>query len=415
MRRIVVVGASLAGVSAVEELRLQGFGGEIVLVGAEDQLPYDRPPLSKALLAGEREPAACLLRPESWYAEHDVELALGVAATGLDVAARRVALADRSSLRFDGLVIATGSRPIELAGDRPAGVQTLRTLDDAVALRDSLHEGASLAVVGGGFIGAEVASTAIGLGASVTLIEALSAPLARVLGDTIGGECARLHRAHGVDLRCGVPVTGFAGSATVRGVELADGSIVAADVVLVGLGVRPNTYWLDGSGVAVGDGVLCDSACRSSVPGVVAAGDVARWEHPVLGSLRLEHWDNAIGQGHAAAVSLLHPGTAAAYAPTPYVWSDQHGLRFQLVGRPAADDEVQVVWGSFDERSVLVLYARDGVLTAGLTLGAARFQRPLRELVAARSPLDPAVARLRAHADAPRRQGASARLEASAA
>jgi 3-phenylpropionate/trans-cinnamate dioxygenase ferredoxin reductase subunit len=398
VRRILVVGASLAGIAAAEELRLQGFEGELLMIGAEERHPYDRPPLSKGLLTGALEPEACLLRRSEWEDELDVQLLLGSPATGLDLAARRVTLASGAQVLFDGLVIATGAEPVELPGRRLIGVHTLRTIDDALAIRARLTGGARLAVVGGGFIGSEVAASATRYGGSITVIEALSAPLARVLGTAIGGAIAQLHSAHGVNVRCGVPVSGLQGTERVEGVLLANGSIVEADVVVVGLGVRPCCEWLLGSGLALNDGVVCDAFCRTAVPIVVAAGDVARWAHPMLGSVRLEHWDNAVGQGQAAAISLLKPEGARPFAPVPYVWSDQYDRKLQLVGHPRPGDKAFVASGSLDDCEFLALYGREGQLTAGLGVNKPGLIRFLRELLDNRASLDTAITSLRERA-----------------
>jgi 3-phenylpropionate/trans-cinnamate dioxygenase ferredoxin reductase subunit len=392
LQRVVVVGASLAGVAAAEELRRRGFDGELVLVGDEERLPYDRPPLSKDVLAGRREPDATLLRPASLYDELEVELALGRPATGLDLARRRVRLGDTTELAFDGLVIATGAAPVMLGGPRLDGVHPLRTLEDCLAIRERLSAARRVVIVGGGFIGAEVAATAVAGGAHVTLLEGLPQPMSRVLGLTIGELCATMHREHGVDVRCSTTVAGLVGQDVVQGVRLRDGTVVEADLVVVGIGVRPSTGWLEGSGLELADGVVCDPYCRSSHPSVVAAGDVARWTHPTLGAVRIEHWENAIRQGQAAASTLLSPEHAEVYAPVPYVWSDQYDRKIQIVGRPADGDEMVVVDGSLEERRFVVLYGRAGVLTAGLAFNRSRPIRLVRDMLATGTRLAEAVA-----------------------
>lgn len=366
-RSVVVVGASVAGVAAAEELRRRGFDGPLTVVGEEARAPYDRPPLTKAVLAGE-DPAACALRPPAWPQELGIDLRTGTRAARLDPAARTVELASGERLAYEGLVLATGSTPRELPGPSLAGVFTVRTLDDALALRAALVPGARLVVVGGGFIGAEVAATARGLGAEVTIVEGEATPLARALGAEIGGFVARMHAEEGVEMRCGVPVAGLEGERRVERVRLADGSALAADVVVVGLGVRPNTAWLEGSGLALEDGVPCDAFCRTAAPGVLAAGDVARWEHPRLGSVRIEHWENAVAQGRFAAGALLGL-EGEPYAPVPYVWSDQYGHKIQIVGRREHGDELVVVDGSLAERRCVAAYvAGGGRVTAAVTV-----------------------------------------------
>jgi NADPH-dependent 2,4-dienoyl-CoA reductase/sulfur reductase-like enzyme len=359
---VIVAGASLAGLRAAQALRRRGFDGRLVLVGEERHPPYDRPPLSKDVLAGRWEPERThLLRAGD--ADLAAEWRLGTRATGLDVAARRLHLAGGESLAFDGLVIATGAAPRRLRGAPDlAGVFVLRTLDDCLALRAALERGPRVAVVGAGFIGAEVAATCRARGLAVSLVEALPVPLGRSLGEPVGRVLASLHRDHGVDLRCGVGVARLLGGSRVEGLELSDGARIAADVVVVGVGVAPATDWLAGSGLELDDGVACDAACAAA-PGVVAAGDVARWWHTLFGErLRVEHWTNAVEQAEAAAARLLDGAGALPYAPVPYFWSDQYDRKIQFAGRAGPDDETALVDGSFEERRFVLLYARAGRL-----------------------------------------------------
>jgi 3-phenylpropionate/trans-cinnamate dioxygenase ferredoxin reductase subunit len=386
---ITIVGASLAGVSAAEELRQLGFEGEIILIGDEARLPYDRPPLSKAVLAGSRELDDCLLRPESWYDELDIDLALGVGAVGVDTAGRRVKLADGRAVAFDSLVIATGAAAVEFDGIEMDGVYTLRTADDAVAIRSRLPSIERMVVVGGGFIGAEVAATARSYGVAVTIIEGMPTLMSRVVGEEIGELCADMHKDHGVEVRCRTTVARLLGAAAVRGVELADGTVVESEMVVIGVGARPNTAWLEDCGLVLENGVVCDAACRTSVPGIVAAGDVARWNHPALGMVRVEHWDNAVQQGRAAAATLLMNGEP--YAPVPYVWSDQYDRKIQVVGMPAGGDEMVVVDGSLADRRFVVLYGRGGRLTGGLAFNRSRPIRIVRSLLAENSSFEHAL------------------------
>jgi 3-phenylpropionate/trans-cinnamate dioxygenase ferredoxin reductase subunit len=386
--RIVVVGASLAGLRAAETLRREGFGGQVTVAGAEDRLPYDRPPLSKQVLAGTWDVERTSLVDESGSADDlDVDWELGRTAVALDLGTREVILDDDRQLGFDGLVLATGSTVRTLPGtpDLP-GVHTLRTLEDCLALRDEFTAGPNrVVVVGAGFIGAEVAATARGRGLEVTLLEALPVPLGRVLGEEMGSVCAAVHRDHGVDLRLGTGVDGFDGSDRVERVRLSDGSAVDADVVVVGIGVTPNTSWLEGSGLTVDNGVVCDETCRAA-PGVVAAGDIARWPNRLFGEvMRLEHWDNAQGQGEHAARTLLADldGRAAEpYAPVPWFWSDQYDRKLQLAGLSGPDDEVRVVEGSIDERAFVALYGRAGRLVGVLGMNRARGVVRYRQLIA---------------------------------
>lgn len=369
---IVVVGASLAGLRAAEELRRLGYDGTLTLVGAEPHLPYDRPPLSKDFLAGTTEADALALRRQP-YDELGLDLRLGVRATGLDVDAR-VVRTDAGDLAYDGLVVATGAAARRLP-DQPdlPGIHVLRTLDDALALRADLASASRVVVVGAGFIGAEAAATCRARGLAVTVLEALPSPMVRGVGTLIGDTLAGLHRDHGVDLRTGVGVAGFAGTDRVEQVLLADGSALDADVVLVGVGAVPVTDWLDGSGLTIDNGVVCD-ATLSAAPGVVAAGDVARWPNPAAGGdlVRLEHWTNATEQGVAAAARLLAAeGEAEPFSSVPFVWSDQYDVKIQVVGHVSGDDTVEVVDGSLDDRRFVALFGRGDRLT-----GAVAFSRP---------------------------------------
>jgi NADPH-dependent 2,4-dienoyl-CoA reductase/sulfur reductase-like enzyme len=399
MQRVVIVGASLAGLRAAETLRQAGFDGEVVLVGAETHLPYDRPPLSKQVLAGEWEPDRIGLRPTEVYDEMQLDLRLGRTARTLDLAARRVVLDGDEPLPFDGLVIATGAVPRTLPGTPAvAGIHVLRTLDDCLAIRAELDAGARrVVVVGAGFIGAEVAATARRRGLEVTILEALPVPLGRALGEEMGRVCGELHRDHGVDLRLGVGVEGFDGTDRVAAVRLADGSRVEADVVVVGIGVRPATDWLEGSGLTLRDGVVCDERSAAvGAAGVFAAGDVARWPNPLFGEeMRVEHWTNAVEQGDAAARNLLawargEPGEP--FAPVPYFWSDQYDTKIQFVGRAAPGDRVAVVRGSVAERKFVAIYGREGRVVGCLGFSMPRWVMQFRRLIAERATWDDALA-----------------------
>lgn len=365
---IVVVGAGMAGLQTVVALRAQGYAGPLTLVGAEPEAPYDRPPLSKQVLAGRQPPDAAALDVDDLGAEWR----LGERATALDVDARRVTLAGGEALDFDGLVIATGAAPRRIPGWPDLdGVHVLRTLDDSNALRAALTAAPRrLVVVGAGFIGCEVAATARALGVDVALVEPLPAPCVRALGEEMGAFVADLHRAHGVDVRLGAGVAGVRSDGDgVAGVELDDGTAIDADVVVVGIGVAPVTDWLAGSGLDIEGGVVCDATCAAA-PGVVAAGDVARWYHAGYGeTIRVEHWDNAVDQGaHAGRTLLAHltGGTAEPYTPVPWFWSDQYDRKLQMVGRPAPDCTVDVVEGSVDDGRFVATYTRAGEVTAVL-------------------------------------------------
>jgi NADPH-dependent 2,4-dienoyl-CoA reductase/sulfur reductase-like enzyme len=380
---IVVVGASLAGLRCAEALRREGYDGRLTLIGAEQLLPYDRPPLSKEMLRGTREPdQISLVRPER-FDPLEVELRLGTRATGLDQAGRAVLLGGGERIGFDGLVIATGATPRRLAGTPDlAGIHTLRTLDDSLAIRSQLDGSPRVVVVGAGFIGSEVAASCRELGLDVSVIEMLSEPLENALGPRLGATCAALHRDHGVDLRCGTGVDGFVGDERVEAVRLRDGSTLAADLVVVGIGVSPETGWLEDSGLEISDGVVCDET-SAAAPDIVAAGDVARWYNPLFGeSMRVEHWTNAVEQGEAAAIRLLAgPAAGMPFAPVPFVWSDQYDAKIQCAGRPKADDEIRVVHGSLEERRFVALFGRKGRLSGAVAFNRARLLMKYRRMM----------------------------------
>ncbi|WP_427917724.1 NAD(P)/FAD-dependent oxidoreductase [Streptomyces sp. cg40] len=373
MRRIVVVGASAAGLAAAETLRREGYDGTLTLVGEEPHLPYDRPPLSKQVLSAEWEPDRIALRTPADLAGHDLDLRLGVAATALDLTAQEVSLSDGAQVPYDGLIIATGVRPRRLPGE---GAHVLRTLDDALTLRERLGPGRRLVVVGAGFLGAEAAAVAWGLGAQVTLLEPAPVPLAHAVGEQVGQVLARAHVDHGVNLRTGVSVT----EVTDEGVRLGDGEEVEADEVLVAIGSLPNTAWLADSGLSVGDGVVCDEYCEAA-RNVYAAGDVARWYNPLFRtSMRIEHRTNAAEQGMAAARNLLGADTRRPFAPVPYFWSDQYDMKIQAHGYLRGHDEVAVVEGDVGERRFVAAYRTGdrltGVLAVGMPPKAIRGWRP---------------------------------------
>jgi 3-phenylpropionate/trans-cinnamate dioxygenase ferredoxin reductase subunit len=365
-QNVLIVGGGLAAQRAAETLRARGHHGPVRVVCAEPVAPYDRPPLSKELLAtGDGDPS---FRPASWYAEHDVELLLGRRAARLDVARRLVRLEHGDELAYDELIVATGSRARRLPGlfGRP-NVHTLRTLADARALRAGLLPGARLAIVGAGFIGQEVAATARHLGVGVTLVEAAPVPLAHVLGDRLGRWFADLHREEGVRVELGAAVAealpAVAG-APVQSIVLADGRVIATNVVLLGVGVAPETRWLADSPLA-GDGVPVDEGARTVVPHVYAAGDVAR----PIGRGRCEHWEPAARMGAAAARSIL--GLPAAAAPPESFWSDQYGVRIHLVGEAAGADAVEID-GDLAARDFTAVLSRRGALLGALLVGRPR-------------------------------------------
>jgi 3-phenylpropionate/trans-cinnamate dioxygenase ferredoxin reductase component len=405
-----VVGASLAGLRAIETMRAEGFDGTISLVGEEFHLPYDRPPLSKQVLSGKWPPERAVLADKRRSSELRVHELLGRRAVRLDVEARRLELDDGDVLTADAVVLACGAAPRLLPGSealtRNDGVFTLRTLDDSLALRADVTatDAARVVVIGAGFIGAEVASTCAAMGCRVTVLEALDIPLRNVLGPMLGAHCASLHTAHGVDLRTGVSVRGVrtveggrgagAGSAPLE-VELSGGEVVPADVVVVGIGVVPNTAWLAESGLTVENGIVCDDRLFAA-DGVVAAGDVARWHWRHDGGeelIRIEHWEVAAQAGMAAARSLLAGRSAApSFTPVPYFWSDQFDIRFQVLGSPAGDDEVEIVDGSLDEGTFVALFGRTTRLRAVMAIGKPRQLMGYRALLEHGSGWDEALA-----------------------
>jgi len=359
VRSVVVVGASLAGLSAAQALRSRGFDGKVTIVGDELHMPYQRPPLSKRFLTGEAERGRLDLpmrRPE------DFDWQLGTCAQRLDLERHEVETSGRLRLPFDGLIVATGARAKELPGGAQLdGVFTLRTIDDAIAIRRRVVGGArNVVIVGAGFIGCEVAASLRELGCEVTLIDLDRFPMQRVLGEELGAVCLEVHRAHGARLIMGVGFAGFMGASSVQGVHLSDGRTIEAEMVILGVGVTPNVEWLEGSGMALNDGVVCDESCAAiGVNGVVAAGDVARWQHPRFGSMRVEHWDNAIAQGRAAADTLLvGREEAQAFGMIPCFWSDQYDCKLQLIGAARPSDTLRVVEGNVHSRRFVAVFLR---------------------------------------------------------
>ena len=404
---IVIAGASLAGTQAAQTIRRAGYDGRLVLVGDESHYPYDRPPLSKSYLVDDEVDEERLrLRPTADPDALGIDWRLGNAAVGLDTEARSVTLSDGETLDYDGLVIATGARPRRLpSGEqhRPE-IRELRTLDDARALRAALIGGRSQVVVcGAGFIGAEVAASARQRGHTVTLIDAAAAPLDRVLDRDAGMAVAELHRSHGVDVRLGVGVVGFETSndddGAVTAVALSDGSTIPADLVVVGIGVVPNTDWLAGSGLTIDNGVVTDDTCLAA-PGVVAAGDVARWPNRRFGGrlMRVEQWDNAVDMGMYVGKRLLveigdpsvpQDEPIEPFEPVPWFWSDQYDRKIQLAG--LTTDEPEVVQGSIAERLFVQTYTDDeGRLTGALCWNRPRQAIQARQLIAAGASADTA-------------------------
>lgn len=411
-RRLVIVGASLAGLRAVEAARRAGYDGRIVLIGAEVHPPYDRPPLSKSFLGADGERGAGVVAEFRSAAvlrdELDVDLRLGVRASGLDADARVVRLEDGTSVEYDALVIATGATPRWLPATDPegpdgplSGVSQLRTVEGARRIRAALDARERIVVIGAGFIGSEVASAARRRGLPLTLVEALAVPLTRSVGAQVGSACARLHEANGTDLRLGTSVVGLqeetvGGIRRLRGVRLDDGTTVAADLVVLGIGVRPATDWLEGSGIALhpGDrGVLVDATLATNLPDVYAAGDVAHVENPLFDSesQRLEHWTNAADHGAAAGRHAVDPSAVAPIETVPYFWSDLYAHRLQFVGTAAAEEVQVVVDDLATGGGFIALYRRDDRLVGAFVVDLPRFVMKLRRRVIDRAPFADAV------------------------
>lgn len=406
--QIVIVGASLAGLSAARTLREQQFAGSIVVVGAETDRPYDRPPLSKQILSGRWNPGQAELDSGTL----DVTWMLGRRAIALDLAARAVALDGGAPLPFDGLVIANGSAPRTMAGFGVAGIglagiHALRTMSDAVALRDAIAvPGARVAIVGAGFIGAEIASVCVDAGIPVTMICRDPAPLSGALGPEVGAALGAQYRAHGVQLRLGATVATLLGDDRVTGLLLSDGSLIEADVVVLAIGVEPATDWLEGSGLQIEDGVVC-AATLLAAPGVVAAGDIARWPNGRLGeSRRVEHWENAVSMGRHAALTLL--GGTAPFETAPWLWSDQFGAKFQLVGSTRGHDEVYIDDALEQTGRLLAVYRRGDRLVAACGIRRSREVLALRDVVGRAASWAPTIESLRTRTEpATTRRGAA--------
>lgn len=367
LRRVVVAGGGVAGLAAADTLRRKGFDGSIDVLAAEPHRPYDRPPLSKQVLSSGWDLDRITLRVSPELAARVAVWHLGDPAAALDVGSRHVVTRDGRTLSWDGLVIATGSRPRRLPfGHEFPNTVVLRTIDDALALRSALAAARHVTVIGAGFLGCEVAAAARAADVEVDLVDTLGAPMARHLGPLVSGRLALLHQQHGVSLRMGVGVSAIEGRDRAERVLLDDGSVVETDLVVVAVGSQPDVGWLAGSGLPVDDGVVCDSALRVA-PGVVAAGDVASWFNPEFGTrMRVEHRTNAGEQGAAAAASLL--GGAEPYSAVPYFWSHQWDVRINAYGHFAAAESLEVVAGSVEEgRFAAVLDAGDGGPVAGLT------------------------------------------------
>lgn len=390
----IIVGANFAGHTAAETLRKEGFEGRVVLIGDEPERPYERPPLSKDYLLGLIEPEEFFLGTSKSYVQRDIDLLLDTRVIRLDPAARQVELSDGQTRRYDHLLIATGASPrrLRIPGSDLADIHYLRTLQDATALRDRLEAarkaGERVVIIGMGFIGAEVASSARNRGLEVVALEATDALMVNSLGREAGEIIEQVHRDHGVQLHTGTQVAEFRGRGKVEQVVTASGETFDCGFVVVGIGVSPNVAWLEGSGLAINNGVVVDEFCRTNLPDVYAAGDVASWWHPGIGErVRVEHYDHAGEQSVAAVKTML--GKGAPYVPVPYFWSEQYDLNIQLAGFPAGYD--QLVWrGSVASNSWSAFYLTQGQFRAVLSVNRFKDLSPARRLLAQHIPVSDA-------------------------
>ena len=378
-----IVGGGLAAARTAEQLRRAEYTGAITIVSDENHLPYDRPPLSKEVLRAETDDVT--LKPAEFYADNDITVLLGNGARSVDTVAKSLTLADGTTLGYDELVIATGLVPKRIPSfpDLP-GIHVLRSLDESRALRSEAREADRAVVVGAGFIGCEVAASLRTLDVNVTLVEPQPAPLASVLGEQIGGLITRLHQAEGIDVRCGVGVAEVSGDDRVRKVTLTDGSELDADLVIVGIGSKPATDWLEDSGITIDNGVVCDEVGRTTAPHVWAIGDVASWLDVVAGQVRVEHWSNVADQARAMVPAMLGHEASAAVT-VPYFWSDQYDVKIQCLGEPEATDTVHIV--EDDGRKFLAYYERDGVVVGVVGGGMPGKVMKTRAKIAAGAPI----------------------------
>ena len=390
-----IVGGGLAASRTAEQLRKNGYTAPITIVSDEPHLPYDRPPLSKEMLQDTAKNFGdVLLKPAEFYGDNDIEMSLGIAAESVDTAARTLTLTDGTVLDYDELVIATGLAPKRIPSFPDLdGIRVLRSYDDAMALRARAASANRAVVIGAGFIGCEVAASLRKLGVDVVLVEPQPAPLATVLGGQIGELVARLHRSEGVDVRTGVGVAGVRADDSgqrVTAVELSDGTVLEADLVIVGIGSRPATDWLVGSGVTLANGVVCDEAGRTSEPHVWALGDVASWRDADGHQVRVEHWSNVADQVRVLVAALLGQDTPALVV-VPYFWSDQYDVKIQCLGEPEATDVVHLV--EDDGRKFLAYYERDGVLVGVVGGGMPGKVMKTRAKIAAGAPIGEVLGR----------------------
>jgi len=389
MATFVIVGAGMAGGKAAETLREEGFDGRVVLLGAEPERPYERPPLSKDYLRGETERGGVYLQEDAgWYAEHEVELRASTPVASLDVGERAVVLDDGERVGYDALLLATGAEPKRppIPGAELQGVHLLRTFADADALRAVLDRGGRLVVIGAGWIGCEVAASARQRGMEVAVVEPRSVPLEGVLGPALGAFYRDVHADHDVALHLGTEVKAIDGAGRAERVRTSDGATLDCDAVVIGVGVAPRTALADGV-LAVDDGILVDAGLRTSAEGVFAAGDVANHDHPLFGRLRVEHWANALEQGPAAARAML--GQDVSYERVPYFFSDQYDVGMEYAGHARPDDEV-VFRGDPATREFIAFWLRDGRVEAGMNVNVWDVNEHLQALVGDAATVDPA-------------------------
>jgi 3-phenylpropionate/trans-cinnamate dioxygenase ferredoxin reductase component len=393
MDRVVIVGASLAGAKAAETLRAEGFRGSVTMVGAEHDLPYDRPPMSKGALKGEESYDSAILHPKQWYDEQDIELRLGHEVRRVDAAGHQVELDNGTALPYDRLLLATGSRvrTIPVPGADAEGVHYLRTMDDSQRLRKRLEDRPNVVVVGGGWIGLEVAAAARGYGATVTILEPQPTPLYGPLGPEVGQVYADLHTSNGVDLRTGEGVQEIrTEGGHVTGVVTSRDETVPADMVVVGVGVLPNVELATEAGLEVDDGVLCDQTLRTSDPDVYAAGDIANWFNPLLGRrVRVEHWANAHDGGEAVARAML--GQDVVYDVVPFFFSDQYDTGMEYAGHvPRGVQPTVVTRGDVAGREFMAFWLDDGRLLAGMHINVWDSIDAVQDLIRAGETVHPA-------------------------
>ncbi|MGF3056800.1 NAD(P)/FAD-dependent oxidoreductase [Microbacterium sp. YY-01] len=389
---IVVIGGGLAGAKTVEALRERGYTGTLTLVAAENRLPYERPSLSKTYLAGEGSFDDAVVLPRPWYAEHSVDLRLGVRATAVDSAARTVTLDDDTTLPYDRLVLATGSTPrmLPLRGVDAANVYSLRTVDDADAIRATFGDGQRLVLIGGGWIGLEVAAAARTAGSHVTVLERSELPLATVLGIEIAQVFADLHRSHGVDLRTNAHVDSIVtDSGRATGVRLEGGEVIDADAVIIGIGAIPNLELAESAGLALDNGVLVDASLRSSDSNIYAVGDIANEQHPVLHRrVRVEHWATALNQPATAADAIM--GTEAAFSALPYFYTDQYDLGMEYSGyAPAGSYDRVVVRGDLATREFIAFWLHNNAVVAGMNVNVWDVNETIQDMIVRGDAVDP--------------------------